>query len=245
MVCHLLTCSGAKTVSATGYERQEIIQAEIPPDDAAGRRLEYDEAHTWNPKLCCSFLDTERTPFSPNYERRRDSQGLIGEGSFGRVEHVRRVGGKFGQWCAKHIRVDTRWGLGTAQHELQMLKLQSALPGSVQLGEQQLCEYLDAQGRRWAVIVMSYEEGHSVVDMAKVLKGMNPNAMLESWACDVAIPTLKALLQMHDAGLAHCDWKPDNLVLQPQPDGSTLCKPIDFGFAHVHRGAFMPIPTPF
>lgn len=32
------------------------------------------------------------------------------------------------------------------------------------------------------------------MDMVKVLKGMNPNAMLESWACDIAIPTLKVTL---------------------------------------------------
>ncbi len=39
-----------------------------------------------NPEVSCSFWDTERTPFSSKYKRRRDSQGLIGEGSFGRVE---------------------------------------------------------------------------------------------------------------------------------------------------------------
>ncbi|CAL8471772.1 g11314 [Coccomyxa elongata] len=152
MVCHLLSC--AKTVSTAGYERKEIIQAEIPPDDAAGRHLEYDEVQPQNPEVSCSFWDTERTPFSSNYERRRDSQGLIGEGSFGRVEHVRSVGGEFKRWCAKHIRADTRRGLSIAQHELQMLKRQSSLPGSVQLGEQQLCEYMDTEGLRWAVIVM-------------------------------------------------------------------------------------------
>ncbi len=55
--------------------------------------------------------------------------------------------------CEAHPRGHEK-GLRVAQHELQMLKRQSALPGSVQVGEQQLCEYVDAEGLRWAVIVM-------------------------------------------------------------------------------------------
>ncbi len=47
---------------------------------------------------------------------------------------------------------------------------------------------------------------------------------------------LQALADLHEAGLAHCDWKPDNLVLQRQPNGNVLCKPIDFGFARICRG---------
>ena len=47
---------------------------------------------------------------------------------------------------------------------------------------------------------------------------------------------LQALVHLHEAGLAHCDWKPANIVLQRQPDGNVLCKPIDFGFARICRG---------
>jgi tRNA A-37 threonylcarbamoyl transferase component Bud32 len=46
----------------------------------------------------------------------------------------------------------------------------------------------------------------------------------------------QALVQLHEAGLAHCDWKSSNLVLQRLRDGSILCKPIDFGFAQVSNG---------
>ncbi len=50
------------------------------------------------------------------------------------------------------------------------------------------------------------------MDMAKVLKGMNPNAMLESWACDSAIPSLKVML----LSIAACSLWPVNHQHSPR-----------------------------
>ncbi|EIE21738.1 kinase-like protein [Coccomyxa subellipsoidea C-169] len=117
-----------------------------------------------------------------------------------------------------------------------MLQWQRGLPGGLQLAEETLLCFTDAKHCKWAVIVMSFEEGHTVEDMVDVLRQNRGDDLLEIFACDVAYPTMQALADLHEAGLAHCDWKPANLVLHRQPGGNVLCKPIDFGFARICRG---------
>jgi serine/threonine protein kinase len=44
-----------------------------------------------------------------------------------------------------------------------------------------------------------------------------------------------ALDAVHAAGVAHCDLKPENVMLQPLSDGSEQVKLIDFGIAKLAR----------
>jgi eukaryotic-like serine/threonine-protein kinase len=50
-------------------------------------------------------------------------------------------------------------------------------------------------------------------------------------AVDVALQVASALSALSAAGITHRDVKPDNLVLEPLPDGRTLVKLVDFGIA--------------
>lgn len=76
---------------------------------------------------------------------------------------VRKVGGEFGRWCAKHMKARTGVEEARAQHELQMLKLQQGTVGRVQLAETTLLYYMDVLGQQWAVIVMRWAAPNSVL----------------------------------------------------------------------------------
>ncbi|KAK9918252.1 hypothetical protein WJX75_002580 [Coccomyxa subellipsoidea] len=93
-----------------------------------------------------SYSDIELAPFSSDYEQMRHHKGIIGEGAFGRVEHVLRVGGAFGRWCAKYIKVSSKMDIALAQHELQMLHWQKDLPGGVRVAENSVLFFADTCG---------------------------------------------------------------------------------------------------
>jgi serine/threonine protein kinase len=50
-------------------------------------------------------------------------------------------------------------------------------------------------------------------------------------AVDLTRQALHALIALGDAGITHRDVKPDNIVLDRQPDGGTVLKLVDFGIA--------------
>ena len=76
-------------------------------------------------------------------------------------------------------------------------------------------------------VVMEYVEGRTLDEVA----GEHPLAIPAF--LDMANQVCRGLAAAHSRGLVHLDLKPGNIMFQRHDDGSSTCKILDFGLAHV------------
>ena len=69
------------------------------------------------------------------------------------------------------------------------------------------------------------------------LRVARDGAMVPIRAVRIARQILGALTAIHDSGIVHADVKSDNVLVETQPDGTDVCKLIDFGLAHAQFAA--------
>jgi serine/threonine-protein kinase len=86
------------------------------------------------------------------------------------------------------------------------------------------------------ILAYGTTETHAYIAM-ELLEGGTLEAFLQEGpiASDevirLVLPIIEALAVVHDAGVVHRDVKPDNILLNRQPDGSLQPKLVDFGIA--------------
>jgi serine/threonine-protein kinase len=86
------------------------------------------------------------------------------------------------------------------------------------------------------ILAYGTTETHAYIAM-ELLEGGTLDALLQEGpiASDevvrLVLPIIEALAVVHDAGVVHRDVKPDNILLNRQPDGSLQPKLVDFGIA--------------
>ncbi len=78
-------------------------------------------------------------------------------------------------------------------------------------------------------LVMELLSGKSLIDVLHDQHSLSPERALP-----VLIEALDALAAAHAVGVVHRDLKPDNIFIDPQPDGWRV-KLLDFGLAKAHR----------
>jgi len=76
-------------------------------------------------------------------------------------------------------------------------------------------------------LVLEYVDGKSLREL--LAEGPLPTSRI----VEIARQTALALNAAHAAEIVHRDLKPDNLMLVPEPDGSSRVKVLDFGIARV------------
>ena len=87
----------------------------------------------------------------------------------------------------------------------------------------------------------AFSRGPYVLSLTELLHGGDLRSVCEQWTTGLAEETVidigaqvaSALAHMHARGFAHCDIKPDNVLLAEtfSPHGANLIKLVDFGIA--------------
>lgn len=156
-------------------------------------------------------IDETRLPIHADWEPVR----LIGTGG---MSHVYEVVDAHGEWSAVKVLSSQPGGLGQARLEFEMTQAARAVSPAV---------------------VHVFEVGLLADDRPYVrMELLRGKTLEEAWAlhrdaltaCASVAATARALFPAHEAGVFHCDLKPDNIFLQS--DGQIRL--LDFGFSR-HR----------
>ncbi|MEN0062588.1 MAG: serine/threonine-protein kinase, partial [Myxococcota bacterium] len=94
---------------------------------------------------------------------------------------------------------------------------------------------LEAGGTARPYLAMEYATGSTLAECATLTKAQH---------LQVIAALLDALAVLHAAGLTHGDVKPDNLMIDVQPNGEVQLKLIDFGLAGIGQGGTLAWAAP-
>ena len=168
-------------------------------------------------------------PRSPNIGGLIDSRYRVikrlGSGSFGEVVLVEHtfLGQRFAMKLLHHdIAEDPSWVLGFYE-EARATSL---------IGHENIVFITDF-GRcptYGYYFVMEYLDGHLLQQIKRSHRGRADYPLQR--AVEIGIQVSHGLAAVHDIGIVHCDLKPANVMIIDRPDGSILCKILDFGISN-------------
>lgn len=164
-------------------------------------------------------------------------QGMIIRGKYEILEKI-AAGGMAAVYRARHLAFDeiravkvVRGWLVEDEEFVRRLRTEAVVARKLKHPNAVRIDDLDQLEDGRPFIVMEYVEG---TNLRKVIHDVGPLRLPR--ALNIARQVASALAAAHALGIIHRDIKPDNIVLQPQPDGSEQVKVLDFGIAKV-RGA--------
>ncbi len=165
-------------------------------------------------------------------------QGMIIRGKYEILEKI-ATGGMAAVYRARHLAFDeiraikvVRGWLVEDEEFVHRLRSEAVIARKLKHPNAVRIDDLDQLEDGRPFIVMEYVEG---TNLRKVIHDCG--ALPLPRALNIARQVASALAAAHNLGIIHRDIKPDNIVLQPQPDGSEHVKVLDFGIAKSLGGA--------
>lgn len=158
--------------------------------------------------------------------RRTQDQKLLGSGAYGDVYQVMYDGQLA---CLKKGRHDLCFK--EFQREADLLRLVGGAGG---------CPKLLALSKDQPCYVMTYTSGDTLRDVAH-----HQNLRVAQWL-DVFLSVVKAVKELHDVGVIHCDIHSKNVMLDLPDNGTVRAKLIDLGLAELYdKKKFTSLSTYF
>ena len=153
-------------------------------------------------------------------------QSLIGDGAFGKVYMAKSRNG--GRLLAVKSSVCSSSSSSLLREE-EIIRYLGPCPHIIQCygGYYSTADDFD---QYWVYnLILEYAPGGTLRNLMRRRGGGLPEPEVRDYARMI----LEGLYYMHRKGVAHCDLKPDNVLVFPEVDGGNVVKIADFGIAKI------------